>query len=143
MSQMKLIYKHVQNLLKCNVSHLTCMTGFAVYSTQPGLSLSNREQRNTPSRNERAKSTSVMLGLVTRCVGGMTPLSISHCRACLQSTGLARDAISPLTLSVHSTFSASLLFKSSDVVWRPNLREVLFRVVGAFTQPLATLLTSP
>lgn len=64
----------------------TCITGLAVKSTEPCWRRFNSEQRKTPSLRERAKSTNATSGLVTLCVGGITPLSISHCLACLQST---------------------------------------------------------
>lgn len=67
------------------VTH-TCMTGLAVKSTEPWWSRFKSEQRKTPSRRDLAKSTRATSGLVTLWVGGMTPLSISHCLACLQST---------------------------------------------------------
>ena len=64
----------------------TCMSGLGVQSRmQSGLSVFRRQHKKTPSRSERAKSTRSTSGLVTRCVAGMTPLLISHCRACLHS----------------------------------------------------------
>ena len=64
----------------------TCMSGLGVQSRmQSGLSVFRRLHKKTPSRSERAKSTRSTSGLVTRCVAGMTPLLISHCRACLHS----------------------------------------------------------
>jgi len=66
--------------------HSTCMSGLGVQSRmQSGLRVFRRLHKKTPSRSERAKSTRSTSGLVTRCVAGMTPLLISHCRACLHS----------------------------------------------------------
>lgn len=55
-------------------------------------------------------------GFVTRCVGGMTPLSISHCLACLQSTVSPMVAILNPTVSSRDLFTTDIENLINDVV---------------------------
>ena len=63
---------------------VTCISGLEFQSEswmQSGFNLIRRLHKNTPSRSDLAKSTKSTSGFVTRCVGGITPLTISHCLA--------------------------------------------------------------